>query len=114
MELVIDRLSKQYKNKIAVDRISLKLGQGVYGLLGANGAGKTTTFRMLCGLLPSTSGFLSVAGVDLRTARAQARLNIGYVAQKFSLYQNLTVEENLIFFGGTYGLKKEHLKHTKV
>ena len=65
---------------------------------------------MLCGLLPSTSGFLSVAGVDLRTARAQARLNIGYVAQKFSLYQNLTVEENLIFFGGTYGLKKEHLK----
>lgn len=77
----------------------------VTALLGPNGAGKTTTFRMLCGLLPATSGQLQVAGVNLRTARAQARERIGYVAQKFALYANLTVRENLDFFGGAYGMR---------
>jgi ABC-2 type transport system ATP-binding protein len=76
----------------------------IFGLLGPNGAGKTTTFRMLCGLLPATGGSLSVAGVDLRTARAAARQRIGYVAQKFSLYGQLSVTENLDFFAGAYGL----------
>jgi ABC-2 type transport system ATP-binding protein len=77
----------------------------VFGLLGPNGAGKTTTFRMLCGLLPATSGTLNVAGADLRRARAEARQNIGYVAQKFSLYGDISVLENLQFFAGAYGLR---------
>ena len=111
IDIEVVNLVRKFGDFTAVSNTSFQVYSGeIFGLLGPNGAGKTTTFRMLCGLLPSTSGFLSVAGVDLRTARAQARLNIGYVAQKFSLYQNLTVEENLIFFGGTYGLKKEHLK----
>jgi ABC-2 type transport system ATP-binding protein len=82
----------------------------IFGLLGPNGAGKTTTFRMLCGLLPATSGHLEVAGVNLRTARARARANIGYVSQKFALYGNLTVRENLAFFGGAYGLRGQALE----
>ena len=76
----------------------------VFGLLGANGAGKSTTFRMLCGLLPASSGSLRVAGVDLRTARAEARARIGYVSQRFSLYGNLSVAQNLAFFASAYGL----------
>ena len=76
----------------------------IFGLLGPNGAGKTTTFRMLCGLLPATEGTLRVAGVDLRTARASARQKVGYVAQKFSLYGQLSVTQNLAFFAGAYGL----------
>jgi ABC-2 type transport system ATP-binding protein len=89
----------------AVDRVSFAVNTGeIFGLLGPNGAGKTTTFRMLCGLLPATSGSLTVAGVDLRTARASARQRIGYVAQKFSLYGQLSVTENLDFFAGAYGL----------
>src|SRR5690606_7435907 len=74
------------------------------------GAGKTTTFRMLCGLLPATSGHLEVAGLNLRTARAKARARIGYVAQKFALYGQLTVRENLEFFGGAYGLRGRELR----
>jgi ABC-2 type transport system ATP-binding protein len=77
----------------------------IFGLLGPNGAGKTTTFRMLCGLLPATSGTLRVAGVDLRRARASARQRIGYVAQKFSLYGQLSVTENLEFFASAYNLR---------
>src|SRR5690606_28379189 len=77
----------------------------IFGLLGPNGAGKTTTFRMLCGLLPASSGHLEVAGLNLRHARAQARARIGYVSQKFALYGNLSVRENLEFFAGAYGLR---------
>ncbi len=77
----------------------------IFGLLGPNGAGKTTTFRMLCGLLPATSGTLRVAGMDLRRARASARQRIGYVAQKFSLYGQLSVAENLEFFASAYNLR---------
>ncbi|MFX6250499.1 ATP-binding cassette domain-containing protein, partial [Acinetobacter baumannii] len=77
---------------------SFKVFKGeIFGLLGPNGAGKTTTFRMLCGLLPASSGHLEVAGVNLRSARAAARRRIGYVSQKFSLYGNLSVQENLEF-----------------
>jgi ABC-2 type transport system ATP-binding protein len=83
----------------AVDNISFDVRRGeIFGLLGPNGAGKTTTFRMLCGLLPATSGTLCVAGMDLRRARASARQRIGYVAQKFALYGSLSVTENLAFF----------------
>ncbi len=77
----------------------------VFGLLGANGAGKSTTFRMLCGLLPATAGALSVAGVDLRRAAAQARARVGYMSQKFSLYGNLSARQNLGFFSSAYGLR---------
>jgi len=85
----------------------------IFGLLGPNGAGKTTTFRMLCGLLPASSGHLEVAGMNLRTARAQARSRIGYVSQKFALYGNLSVRENLEFFGGAYGLRGQ-LRRSRV
>ena len=88
---------------VASTSFTVKRGE-VFGLLGPNGAGKTTTFRMLCGLLPATSGYLRVAGEDLRRAAAQARTRVGYVSQKFSLYGNLSVLENLHFFGGVYGL----------
>jgi ABC-2 type transport system ATP-binding protein len=104
-------LIRKFGDFTAVDHTSFKVAKGeVFGLLGPNGAGKTTTFRMLCGLLAASGGSLRVAGVDLRTARAQARRNIGYVAQKFSLYGNLTVKENLSFFGGVYGLHGSHLR----
>jgi ABC-2 type transport system ATP-binding protein len=94
---------------VASTSFSVRRGE-IFGLLGPNGAGKTTTFRMLCGLLPASSGFLQVAGVNLRHARAQARARIGYVSQKFALYGNLTVRENLEFFGGAYGLRGARLR----
>jgi ABC-2 type transport system ATP-binding protein len=90
----------------AVDHVGFEVRRGeMFGLLGPNGAGKTTTFRMLCGLLPATAGTLRVAGVDLGRARAEARARIGYVAQKFSLYGQLSVAENLAFFASAYGLR---------
>ncbi|MBV1786854.1 ATP-binding cassette domain-containing protein [Marinobacterium sp. D7] len=104
-------LVRTFGDFTAVASTSFEVRRGeIFGLLGPNGAGKTTTFRMLCGLLPSTSGFLQVAGVNLRHARASARRRIGYVSQKFSLYGNLTVLENLRFFGGAYGLRGKQLK----
>ncbi|MDO4637819.1 MAG: ATP-binding cassette domain-containing protein [Lautropia sp.] len=104
--IVVRDLVRRFGNFTAVASTSFEVGRGeIFGLLGPNGAGKTTTFRMLCGLLPATSGTLQVAGANLRTAGAQARSRIGYVAQKFSLYANLTVRENLMFFGAAYGLR---------
>ncbi|WP_371227981.1 ATP-binding cassette domain-containing protein [Pseudomonas sp. QE6] len=98
-------LVRKFGDFTAVASTSFSVRRGeIFGLLGPNGAGKTTTFRMLCGLLPATSGTLQVAGVNLRHARAQARRKVGYVSQKFSLYGNLSVAENLRFFGGAYGL----------
>ena len=103
-------LVRKFGDFTAVDRTSFSVARGeIFGLLGPNGAGKTTTFRMLCGLLPASSGSLQVAGVNLRHARAQARRRIGYVSQKFSLYGNLSVRENLQFFGGAYGRYKQRL-----
>ena len=99
-------LVRRFGGFTAVDHVDFAVHAGeIFGLLGPNGAGKTTTFRMLCGLLPATAGTLRVAGVDLRTARASARQRIGYVAQKFSLYGQLTVCENLEFFASAYGLR---------
>jgi ABC-2 type transport system ATP-binding protein len=90
----------------AVDRISFEVTQGgIFGLLGPNGAGKSTTFKMLCGLLPSSAGEARVLGIDLRRAAAMARARIGYMAQKFSLYGNMSVLQNLRFFASAYGLK---------
>lgn len=111
VDIEVRELVKRFGDFVAVNNTSFSVRRGeIFGLLGPNGAGKTTTFRMLCGLLPATSGFLAVAGKDLRRARNQARANVGYVAQKFSLYGNLTVEENLHFYGGVYGLDDERLQ----
>ena len=102
----VKNLMRRFGDFVAVQDTSFTVCAGeVFGLLGPNGAGKTTTFRMLCGLLPATSGSLSVAGVNLRDAPAAARRRIGYVAQKFALYGNLDVDENLRFFAGAYGLR---------
>ncbi|WPH22218.1 ATP-binding cassette domain-containing protein [Variovorax paradoxus] len=112
-EVVIEvkDLVRRFGDFVAVASTSFSVGRGeIFGLLGPNGAGKTTTFRMLCGLLPASGGQLRVAGVDLRHARAQARQRIGYVSQKFALYGNLTVRENLSFFGGAYGLRGQKLQ----
>lgn len=106
--IVVRDLVRKFGDFTAVASTSFDVARGeIFGLLGPNGAGKTTTFRMLCGLLPATSGHLEVAGLNLRTARAKARGRIGYVSQKFALYGNLTVRENLEFFGGAYGLHGE-------
>jgi ABC-2 type transport system ATP-binding protein len=99
-------LVRMFKAFTAVDHVSFQVRRGeIFGLLGPNGAGKTTTFRMLCGLLTVTGGTLKVAGADLRSAGASARQRIGYVAQKFSLYGQLSVAENLAFFASAYGLR---------
>ncbi|WP_374413914.1 ATP-binding cassette domain-containing protein [Novosphingobium colocasiae] len=104
-EIRVRDLVRRFGDFTAVASTSFDVRRGeIFGLLGPNGAGKTTTFRMLCGLLPATSGTLEVAGHNLRTGRARARSAIGYVAQKFALYENLTVRENLEFFAGAYGL----------
>jgi ABC-2 type transport system ATP-binding protein len=98
-------LVRRFGKFVAVNRANFFVTRGeIFGLLGPNGAGKTTTFRMLCGLLPASAGTLKVAGVDVRHARASARQHLGYVAQKFSLYGQLTVGENLAFFARAYGL----------
>ncbi len=101
----VNQLQRRFGNFYAVNNISFAVQRGeVFGLLGANGAGKSTTFRMLCGLLPASGGSLRVAGADLRHAAAAARARIGYMSQKFSLYGNLSVAENLRFFSSVYGL----------
>ncbi|MGP2527588.1 ATP-binding cassette domain-containing protein [Acidaminococcus sp. LBK-2] len=111
VSITVKDLVKKFGDFTAVSHTSFDVHKGeVFGLLGPNGAGKTTTFRMLCGLLPATSGVLSVAGENLRTARTQARAKIGYVSQKFSLYSKLSVLENLQFYGGIYGLPPQKLK----
>ena len=101
----IKDVKRRFGDFYAVKGVTFHVAHGeVFGLLGANGAGKSTTFRMLCGLLPATAGSLRVAGLDLRTAAAAARARIGYMSQKFSLYGNLSVCENLRFFSSAYGL----------
>lgn len=108
--IVVKDLVRTFGDFTAVSNTSFDVQRGeIFGLLGPNGAGKTTTFRMLCGLLPASSGYLEVAGKNLRTARAEARAKVGYVSQKFALYSNLTVCENLKFFGGAYGLAGKKL-----
>jgi ABC-2 type transport system ATP-binding protein len=98
-------LTRKFGDFTAADRINLNIKRGeIHGLLGPNGAGKSTTFRMLCGLLTPTSGEARAAGIDLRHSPARARQRIGYMAQKFSLYGQLTVAQNLAFFSGAYGL----------
>ena len=101
-----EALTKRFGSFTATDRVTFAVPQGeIFGLLGPNGAGKSTTFKMLCGLLVPTAGRASVLGIDLRRHAARARQRLGYMAQKFSLYGNLTVLQNLSFFSGVYGLE---------
>ena len=105
-------LTKRFGDFTAADDISFSVGRGeVFGLLGPNGAGKSTTFKMLCGLLTPSAGSGAVAGFDLRSARADARQSLGYMAQKFSLYGDLSVRQNLNFFAGAYGLARDDACH---
>ena len=112
-ELVIkaDKLTKRFGNFTAVDAISFDVAKGeIFGFLGANGAGKTTAMRMLCGLSKPTSGEASVAGFDVFRFPEKIKKNIGYMSQKFSLYEDLTVMENITFYAGIYGLTDAHIK----
>jgi ABC-2 type transport system ATP-binding protein len=111
-ELAIEvrSLSKRFGDFIAVDAVSFDVDRGrIFGFLGANGAGKSTTIRMLCGLLDPTSGTATVGGFDIRREPERVKCVIGYMSQKFSLYEDLTVAENIRFFGGAYGLSKKDL-----
>ncbi|HEV2806202.1 MAG TPA: ABC transporter ATP-binding protein [Chthoniobacterales bacterium] len=108
--ILLDRLSKSYGDTDAVCDLSLTIAPGtIFGFLGANGAGKTTTIRMLCGLVHPTSGSAQIAGMDAWRERHQARTRFGYVAQRFSLYRDLTVEENIRFFGGASRVPRSEL-----
>ena len=103
-------LTKRFGSFVAVDSISFEVPSGsIFGLLGANGAGKSTTIRMLCGLLAPTSGAAAVAGIDIARNPESVKRRIGYMSQRFSLYNDLTVEENIKFFGGVYGLSAHEL-----
>ena len=109
--VVLNDLVKRFGDFVAVDRVSLEIPKGeIFGFLGPNGAGKSTTIRILCGLLGPTSGSAMVAGFDVATQAEDIRRNIGYMSQKFSLYDDLTVEENIEFFGGVYGVKPDVLR----
>ena len=106
----IDSLTKRFGDFVAVDKVSIEVRQGeIFGFLGPNGAGKSTTIRILCGLMAPTSGKATVAGFDVSTQSEDIKRNIGYMSQKFSLYDDLTVEENIEFFGGVYGVSPEKL-----
>jgi ABC-2 type transport system ATP-binding protein len=110
----VHELTKQFDHFTAVDHISFTVPRGqIFGFLGPNGAGKTTTIRMLLGLIKPTSGSASVLGFDIRKESEEIRKCVGYMSQKFSLYNDLTVEENLNFYGGTYGVRGERLRQRK-
>jgi len=104
----VEGLSRSFGNFVAVDAISLAIRKGeIFGFLGPNGAGKSTTIKMLCGLLLPTGGNGTVGGYDIMTESEEIKKHIGYMSQKFSLYDDLTIEENINFFSGIYGVRKE-------
>ena len=110
----VKNLSKVFGNFISVNNISFEVKEGeVFGFLGSNGAGKSTTIKMLCGILEPTSGDALVGGYSIATQPDEVKKNIGYMSQKFSLYNDLTVNENINFFGGVYGLENKLLKNKK-
>lgn len=106
--ITVNNLTKRFDNFTAVDQISFEVTKGeIFGFLGANGAGKTTAMRMLCGLSIPTSGEASVAGYNVYHQTEQIKKNIGYMSQKFSLYEDLTIKENIRFYAGIYGLSNK-------
>lgn len=106
-----DKLTKRFGDFVATNAISFEVQRGeIFGFLGANGAGKTTAMRMLCGLSIPSSGTATIAGFDVYKQTEQIKKNIGYMSQKFSLYEDLTIAENIRFFGGVYGLSNQQLK----
>jgi ABC-2 type transport system ATP-binding protein len=109
--ITAEKLTKKFGGFTAVDHISFEVYKGeIFGFLGANGAGKTTAMRMLCGLSLPTSGSASVAGYDVYKQNEQIKKNIGYMSQKFSLYEDLTIRENIRFYAGIYGLSDQRIK----
>ncbi|WP_234733751.1 ABC transporter ATP-binding protein [Tellurirhabdus bombi] len=109
--VVINKLTKRFGDFIATNEITFEVGQGeIFGFLGANGAGKTTAIRMLCGLLKPTSGEATIAGFDVYRQTEQIKQVIGYMSQRFSLYEDLSVRENIRFYGGIYGLNRAELR----
>jgi len=111
----VEQLTRRFGTFTAVDDVTFRVKKGeIFGFLGPNGAGKSTTIRMLCGLLEPTSGSGRVGGYDVRTEAEQIKINIGYMSQKFSLYEDLTVEENIDFYGGIYGLQSKRLEGRKM
>ncbi|MBS1682196.1 MAG: ABC transporter ATP-binding protein [Bacteroidetes bacterium] len=105
-----NQLTKQFGDFIATNKITFEVYKGeIFGFLGANGAGKTTAMRMLCGLSKPSSGHATVAGFDVNTQPEEIKKNIGYMSQKFSLYEDLTITENIEFFGGIYGLTNKQI-----
>ncbi len=107
-------LTRKFGDFTAVDNVSFSVEKGeVFGFLGANGAGKSTTIRMLTGILLPTSGGAAVAGYDITRQQEQVRGHIGYMSQHFSLYEDLTVEENLVFYGGLYGMSRTAMKEAR-
>jgi ABC-2 type transport system ATP-binding protein len=112
--VVVENLEKRFGSFIAVNRVSFQVRRGeVFGFLGPNGAGKSTTIRMLCGILSPTTGRGTVAGFDVFTQPEQIKANIGYMSQKFSLYQDLTVEENIDFYSGIYCIPADKKQERK-
>ncbi len=106
-----DKLTKRFGDFVATNEITFDVYEGeIFGFLGANGAGKTTAMRMLCGLSIPSSGKASIAGFDVYKETEKIKANIGYMSQKFSLYEDLTVQENIRFFGGIYGLSDQKIK----
>ncbi len=106
-----DKLTKRFGDFIATNEVSFEVGRGeIFGFLGANGAGKTTAMRMLCGLLMPSSGNAAIAGFDVYKQTEHIKQNIGYMSQKFSLYEDLTVKENIRFYAGIYGLSRSAIK----
>ena len=109
--ITADKLTKRFGDFVAVDHISFEVHKGeIFGFLGANGAGKTTAMRMLCGLSLPTSGKATVAGFDVYRENEQIKQRIGYMSQKFSLYEDLTIKENMRFYGGIYGMRNAYIK----
>ncbi|MBC8183703.1 ABC transporter ATP-binding protein [candidate division KSB1 bacterium] len=109
-----NKLTRRFGKFTAVDQVSIEVKQGeIFGFLGANGAGKTTMIRMLCGLLKPSAGDATVSGFDVYKQSENIKKNIGYMSQKFSLYDDLTIQENIEFFGGIYGLTKEQIQSRK-
>ncbi|MGB5665832.1 MAG: ABC transporter ATP-binding protein [Maribacter sp.] len=107
----VENLTKMFGDFTAVDSISFEVNNGeIFGFLGANGAGKTTAMKMLIGILKPTSGAANVAGYDVSTQAEDVKKSIGYMSQRFSLYNDLTIKENIVFFGGIYGLSKAAIK----